>query len=304
MRPRLVHFVNLLFLCSLPSLGSCNAHGRELRRSLFEEEPLQVKSPSEDDYQIQMRAKKLKQRGKRSDDVGQNEGDDGESVTRSNSGSERKKSSGSGVGGGGGGERAGKWKQNLALLQKYHKKHKDAKVPIDYEDGEVKLGRWLKAIKKAWQNGKLTDEKGAALEELGLTKDGVGAVKTEQQRVGVEAFEKFSEALTAYAEEKGNINLPRNYETAEGLRLGGWKNSVLLKAKKGQIPEERLILLRKLWAKLGADFERESESMGDQPKGTGGKVSKTSTRTSTTKGVSNGDHLETGKEIHASGGVS
>jgi len=161
--------------------------GRRLRsRQLFTEADGNM-----DDYQLQMADKKAaKAKALES------------KMAAGGGGSTRKKR------GGGGGDRAGMWKQNFALLEAYHKANGHANVPITYEEGEVKLGRWLRAVQKAWEGGKLPDEKQGSLKRLGLTptpatsalRGDAGSVKAAKKE---DRFADFAAALTAYKEEKG-----------------------------------------------------------------------------------------------------
>ena len=74
---------------------------------------------------------------------------------------------------GGKGERAGKWKENFVLLKAFHAEEGHARVPLTHEVGEVKLGRWLRAVQKAWDGGKLPEDKAAQL-EVGAAPPGTG----------------------------------------------------------------------------------------------------------------------------------
>mmetsp|Transcript_25447 Transcript_25447/g.51076 ORF Transcript_25447/g.51076 Transcript_25447/m.51076 type:complete len:191 (-) Transcript_25447:72-644(-) len=160
------------------------------------------------------------------------------------------------------------------------------------------LGRWLRAVQKAWTAGKLPSEKQEALQALGVTADtgsktkgsrkgGVGgSSRTENSGLSGTAadvgegsggngeaplvleerkshkFAEFAAALEDHKESTGSVEVKRDFETPEGLKLGLWLASHLVKAKRGALEDERLTAMRKLFAKLGFDFDTHAEKIG------------------------------------------
>jgi len=156
-------------------------------------------------------------------------GDDEGSSGDGRGGKRFKKVASSGGSSGGGGERAGKWKQNFALLQKYKEEVGTPNVPITHEvevRGEtVKLGRWLRSVQNAWASNKLPDEKAAALKGLGLTTEAEVATDAEGRsakdlKEPKHSFYEFADALTTFKAEKGSLAISRDYVSPSGLRSG------------------------------------------------------------------------------------
>lgn len=241
--------------------------GESLRRRRLAEDP-GTSGGEADDYTLQM-AQKRKGKGRKGsdDEVG------GGKVI------------GGGGGKGGGGDRAGKWKQNYELLQKFHTARGTAAVPLEFEDGEVKLGRWLRAIQKAWRDGKLPAEKVDQLKALGVASQpaagqgggkggggsGNGGGGGSSKGSLKDRFEEFAAALVEYKRSSGHLAVPRSFVTSGGgedeagvavgggLKLGAWLAVHLAKAHHGGLDEPRHKELRKLFAQLGGDFDAASE---------------------------------------------
>lgn len=272
-----------------PSSTSMSLHRRRL------DEEAETSNRDADDYVIQ-RAEKRKGKSKKSgsDDDGSRGGGGGDGASNKKGGGK----GGRGAKSGGGGDRAGKWKQNFELLQNYHSAKGNAAVPLDYEDGEVKLGRWLRAIQKAWRDGKLLPEKVDQLKALGLESqpsgsgqrggggksNNVAALKEGSK----DRFHEFTAALVEYKRSNGHLHVPRSFVTegggvdedgttvGGGLKLGAWLAVHLTKAHHGGLDEGRHKELRKLFAQLGGDFDAASEKFATIEKGAGkgGKGSK------------------------------
>ena len=95
-------------------------------------------------------------------------------------------------------------------LKGYLQKNGNANVPQRYiaQDG-LKLGRWVN-FQKGNQN-KLSNKQKIALESL----NGWRWAKPEKTW-------EMLEVLKAYVEKNGNANIPQQYVTKDGVRLGRW----------------------------------------------------------------------------------
>jgi len=268
------------------SLTVATSHSLRRRRL---DEGADTSSRDADDYAIQMAEKRRGKGRKKSDDDGGGGGGGSSGGGASNKKGGGKGGKGSKGGGGGkGGDRAGKWKQNFELLQNYHSVKGTAMVPLDYEDGDVKLGRWLRAIQKAWRDGKLPPEKVDQLKALGLEsqpsasgqksgKDNMAALKEGSK----DRFQEFTAALVEYKRSNGHLQVPRSFVTegggvdeegttvGGGLKLGAWLAVHLTRAHHGGLDEGRHKELRKLFAQLGGDFDAASEKFAAIEKGAG-----------------------------------
>lgn len=103
------------------------------------------------------------------------------------------------------------WEQMYEYLKGYLQKNGNANVPQRYiaQDG-LKLGRWVN-FQKGNQN-KLSNKQKIALESL----NGWRWAKPEK------TWEEMLEVLKAYVEKNGNANIPQQYVTKDGVRLGRW----------------------------------------------------------------------------------
>jgi len=103
------------------------------------------------------------------------------------------------------------WEQMYEYLKGYLQKNGNANVPQRYiaQDG-LKLGRWVN-FQRGNQN-KLSNKQKIALESL----NGWRWAKPEK------TWEEMLEVLKAYVEKNGNANIPQQYVTKDGVRLGRW----------------------------------------------------------------------------------
>jgi len=277
----------LQMMCGLV-IGATSSSSMSLHRRRLDEEA-DTSNRDADDYVIQMAEKRKGKSKKRSgDDDGSGGGGSG------GDGASNKKGGGKGGRGaksGGGGGRAGMWKQNFELLQNYHSAKGTAAVPLDYEDGEVKLGRWLRAIQKAWRDGKLLPEKVDQLKALGLESQPPGSgprggsgksnSMAALKEGSKDRFQEFTSALVEYKRSNGHLQVPRSHVTegggvdedgttvGGGLKLGAWLAVHLTKSHNGGLDEGRHKELRKLFAQLGGDFDAASEKFAAIDKGAG-----------------------------------
>lgn len=177
-------------------------------------------------------------------------------------------------GGGGKSERAEKWQANSQLLLHYKNAHGHAAVPLAHvtEDG-AKLGRWLKAVQKAWASGKLAQEKQDFLKGLGVSpgggggagegSDGAGSGKGDSNgALGVQKLHSrkaliasMMKALAEYKEANGNVDVPWDFETKDSLKLGMFLKGVLGKAASDKLPMPLRESLRGHFNSLGINFE-------------------------------------------------
>ncbi len=107
------------------------------------------------------------------------------------------------------------WKRGLKNAQKFREQFGNLQVPAKYkmENGYL-LGSWIVNARQNRMLGRLSEEQIAQLDVLGMTWD-VFDIRWEQ-----------GYALAAtYAQEHGNLDVPRNYKTTDGKMLGHWLQS-------------------------------------------------------------------------------
>lgn len=108
------------------------------------------------------------------------------------------------------------WEQHYQAAAAYRRTHGDLDVPKRYVTAEgLSLGQWLATQRRVHAGqvpGSLTPERTARLEALGM--DWGNRHDT--------AWERGFAAARAYRQAQGDLNVPAQYQTAEGYRLGAW----------------------------------------------------------------------------------
>jgi hypothetical protein len=124
----------------------------------------------------------------------------------------------------------------LAHLATYKDQEGNANVPVVFvaADG-YPLGRWLANQRKAVKINKLSAERVAALEDLGV----VWAPKAE-------AFQTGLAHLAAYKAQHGHVNVAQTAVTTDGYPLGVWLNTQRTAFKNNKLPVERVSALEDL----------------------------------------------------------
>lgn len=104
------------------------------------------------------------------------------------------------------------WEQNYAAAQ-YYLEHGDLEVPIKYETPSgFGLGVWLGAQRAAHKAGELPQEQVARLDALGMD------WTNRNDRKWMSLYD----VAAAYYHEHGNLNVPSEYVTPDGVLLGKW----------------------------------------------------------------------------------
>lgn len=109
------------------------------------------------------------------------------------------------------------WERNYHAALEYYQKHGNLMVPAYYvtEDG-IRLGDWIFNLRNARKNADigrvLTDERIRKLDEIHFVWE--GKQNLTWQRAYLAAVE--------YKKKNGNLDIPVNYVTQDGCRLGRW----------------------------------------------------------------------------------
>ncbi len=137
------------------------------------------------------------------------------------------------------------WERNYYAAVKFHKAHGHLDVPASYvdEDG-IRLGAWIFSLRAARKNtnkrAKLTDEQLRRLEDIGM-------LWGNKQDV---VWQKNYQAVCAYQKKYGHLDIPVNYVTSDGLRLGKWLSRQRTSNPQCLPPERRKQLI-----KIGVSFK-------------------------------------------------
>lgn len=131
-----------------------------------------------------------------------------------------------------------KWERGYEAAWQYYAVHGDLEVPAGYvtEDG-FRLGSWITAQRQNRKGGNkgalpLTEEQVARLDRIGMDWDGKH----------VTSWERYYAAAKGYWEKNGSLDVPYDYVTESGLKLGKWigqQRAVLGKKKEEARPGNR-----------------------------------------------------------------
>ena len=105
------------------------------------------------------------------------------------------------------------WEQNYAAATQYYLEHGDLEVPIKYETSSgFGLGVWLGVQRAAHKAGELPQEQVERLDALGMD------WTNRNDRKWMSLYD----VAAAYYHEHGNLNVPSEYVTPDGVLLGKW----------------------------------------------------------------------------------
>ena len=131
-----------------------------------------------------------------------------------------------------------------------------------YGKSGFELYGWCNIQREAEALGKLDSNKKAKLDALGFSwKTGNSEVDNRKEAVW---FERLNDA-TNFRKENGHCLIPYNYETTDGIKLGGWVNIQRAKYRNGELAKDRVKMLNEIdfvwepneqaWYKALAKFE-------------------------------------------------
>jgi hypothetical protein len=128
------------------------------------------------------------------------------------------------------------WERNYACARHFFEKNGNLAVDSDYvtEEG-IKLGIWLSSQREKYKLGTLSEEQVNALEYIGI-----------QWNRFDSKWDSFYELAKIYFRENGNLLVPANYETADGVKLGSWVATQRNKYKNNKLSEIQIERLEKL----------------------------------------------------------
>ena len=106
-----------------------------------------------------------------------------------------------------------KWERGYAEAAAYYEQYADLEVPTKYiTESGLKLGAWISYQKDAYQKGLLSTERIHRLEQIGMN-------------WGERNYRRWMEqyhAAERYYQVHGDLNVPANYVTEDGIKLGKW----------------------------------------------------------------------------------
>ena len=145
-----------------------------------------------------------------------------------------------------------RWECCYAEAARYYEQHGDLEFPKNYTtDTGLRLGPWLENQQASYLKGTLPAEKIQRLEAIGMLWEG----RNDRQ------WRQAYEAAKKYYCTHGNLEVPYDYLTPEGIRLGQWvvrqrmmyKGSLSAKGNRKPLSPER----KKLLDAIGMDWREE-----------------------------------------------
>jgi len=139
------------------------------------------------------------------------------------------------------------WLRGLEAAKKYYDTYGNLMVPGRYVDSDgYPLGAWIVKARQQQANGCLKEERIAQLEEIGMVWSVFDA-----------KWEKAFALAAAYAEENGNLDIPRSYVTAAGEKLGVWLANQQRSYQMGTLSKEQISRLEKIGMYWGNRNDRQ-----------------------------------------------
>ena len=106
-----------------------------------------------------------------------------------------------------------KWERCYAEAALYYEKHGSLNLAPKYvSPSGIRLGAWVENQRAYYLKGELSDDKIRRLEAIGMLWEG------RNDRQWLKAYE----AATRYFQQYGDLNVPYQYVSPEGIRLGYW----------------------------------------------------------------------------------
>jgi superfamily II DNA or RNA helicase len=133
-------------------------------------------------------------------------------------------------------------------LRAYATREGDVNVPRRFvTDDGFPLGKWMNTRRDDRRSGRLTPERVAELDVLGMA---WGYFRGAGYRAGVDHFR-------AYLAREGHAKVPDSYVTDDGFLLGQWMNTRRREHKVGRLSSERIAemdALGMVWSPLDTDY--------------------------------------------------
>lgn len=135
------------------------------------------------------------------------------------------------------------WNKNLKAAKEYYKEHGNLDVPKNYPMKD--LITWIDKVRKMYENNELSILDIKQLELIGMIWN-VEEEKEEIVKRKKTVLSDIYELLKKYHEEYGNLNIPQDYRTEDGVGLGKWVSRLRTLYKNNELADEIILELEKL----------------------------------------------------------
>ena len=133
-----------------------------------------------------------------------------------------------------------RWQTGFEHAREYYKKNGDLNVPQDFvcDDGYT-LNNWIAAQRKAYKNGKLTDERITSLNKIGMIWNQNDCKWDNGYRYAL-----------SYCKRGGGLPIPQTFVTPDGYPLGEWVRSQKRRYRSGRLEFEKVRKLAEIGVRL------------------------------------------------------
>ena len=137
-------------------------------------------------------------------------------------------------------KKADPWEKRFAIAEQYYREHGNLDIPPDLVVDGIWIGQWLKEQRQI-KNGKiknksLTAEQVSRLESIGMYWG------SKRDREWAQSFEEVKEYFAAH----GNCDIPFDYISKRGTKLGAWLKRQIAGYEQGKLCEQRVQSLRSI----------------------------------------------------------
>ena len=145
------------------------------------------------------------------------------------------------------------WQKYFDAAKAYREENGDLNIPASYvTKDKIKLGMWIMNLRTAKKNGfnkrYLTDERISALDSIGMI-----------WKVADYMWQRYYGACLTYYGLNGNLDVPGDYVTPDGIRLGRWIGNIRTEHKNGggRFSKEQISALEELGIVWDKKYEKE-----------------------------------------------
>ena len=136
------------------------------------------------------------------------------------------------------------WQIKYEAAREYYRQHGNLDIPANYVTAEgLPLGGWYRSVKNQYRDGLLPEKRIKMLEAIGINWT---PVKTR-------VWMRYYDAAQKYRAENGHADIPADYCTEDGLRLGAWVANQRYGRNQGKLSAEQIRLLEA----LGLSWQRD-----------------------------------------------
>ena len=137
-------------------------------------------------------------------------------------------------------KKADSWEKRFALAEQYYIEHGNLDIPPDLVVDGIWIGQWLKEQRQI-KNGKIKNKSLSAeqirrLESIGMYWG------SKRDREWAQSFEEVKEYLAKH----GNCDIPFDYISKRGTKLGAWLKRQIAGYEQGKLSEQRVQSLRSI----------------------------------------------------------